>query len=50
MTTYFPTCPLLSPIDNLQRLLDPLSPLDFLQRELRKDWLELHFKLGCDVN
>lgn len=50
MTAFFlrPSAPI--PIDNLQRLLDPLSPLDFLQRELRKDWLELHFKLGCDVN
>ena len=36
-------------LDNACRMLDPVNPLDPLQYELRKDWLELCFKLGCEV-
>lgn len=36
--------------DNLQRLLDPCNPFDFLQRELRYDWLRASVRFWrCDV-
>lgn len=34
-------------LDNLQRMLDPCSPLDFLWYGLRYDWTELHWHLKC---
>lgn len=36
--------------DNMQRMLDPCNPLDFLFEDLRHDWLVVsirHWK--CDV-
>lgn len=37
-------------LDNLQRMLDPMSPLDFLEFELRRDWLEASVRYWrCDV-
>lgn len=37
-----------SELDNLQRMLDPCSPLDFLWDTLRRDWIKSCFHLGCD--
>lgn len=37
-------------MDNLQRMLDPMSPLDFLEFGLRHDWLEASVRYWrCDV-
>lgn len=35
-------------VENLQRMVDPLSPLDFLWACLRRDWAELPWRLNCD--
>ncbi len=37
-------------LDNLQRMLDPMSPLDFLEFELRRDWFLVSVRYWrCDV-
>ena len=37
-------------LDNLQRMLDPMSPLDFMHLELRYDWLVASVRYWrCDV-
>ena len=37
-------------LDNLQRMLDPMNPLDFLHSDLRHDWLLVSVRYWrCDV-
>lgn len=36
--------------DNMQRMLDPCNPMDFLMSELRYDWLRASVRFWkCDV-
>ena len=37
-------------LDNLQHMLDPMNPLDFLHSDLRYDWLLVSVRYWrCDV-
>jgi hypothetical protein len=33
--------------DNMQRMLQGTSPLDFLEDDVRTDWHRLSYRLGC---
>lgn len=37
-------------MDNLQRMLDPTSPMDFMHESLRHDWLHYSVRFWrCDI-
>lgn len=35
--------------DNIQRMLDPVSPFDFMYAGVSPQWLRSCVKLGCDI-
>lgn len=37
-------------MDNLQRMLDPMNPMDFMHESLRYDWLRCSVRFWrCDI-